>query len=387
MVLRGGVCRCAVAAVIVLLGVSGTTRAELQQQVELPKLTTQEPIELGTIPEAEVAECKLTVLNATAQSSNAPARGYSCIKENGTWYVRFDPAPGSPLATIRFDKNRLLFQWAADAERSLAGGLRNCVLTVEHGKTVEAVALRTPIRSAAKPLDLSRETNTEAVEVDDLPAVDRFSFEVTGLQGYDGTLTFSPPERRAGLTQPVTIVLNPVPTISLSVQFKATLTKLGSTLSLQVQNHAVAGQGGQARPFTIKEVNTALMKTKTLITNLKSKLAKDEQLYTQLENRLAAMNTPANRNAKQQAAYNAQVGKLQSQLNNDKQKLDQLRIQLPTMENQYEALPVLAKLATDLDGHATIEFRVLYLVEKQFVVLYSTEHAPATPPPPVQNVY
>ncbi|HWA99151.1 MAG TPA: hypothetical protein VG713_11690, partial [Pirellulales bacterium] len=149
-----------------------------------------------------------------------------------------------------------------------------------------------------------------------------------------------------------------------------------------VHPQAIAGQNGQGRPFTIKTVNTALMQSKTQLTNLKSKLAKDEQLYTQLETKLAAMNTSVNRNAKQQQAHAAAIGKLQSQLQNDKQKIDQLRTMLPALQNQLDALPTMAKVANELDGHAAIEFRVLYQIDKRSIVLFATSNAPIDEPQP-----
>ncbi|HWA98103.1 MAG TPA: hypothetical protein VG713_06400, partial [Pirellulales bacterium] len=210
-----------------------SAQAELIKVVDLPKITDATPLELGTVPEANVAGCVITIVNAQSQT-NMVVSGYRCVREGDAWIVKSDKASSTALAVVRFDKNRLLFQWSADAPRALADGLRNCLISAQYDKSTETIALRKPVQAPGKPLDLTRESDLVTLELEDVPDQEKLTLELVGISGYDRTVRFMPENRRAQVKQPVMAILNPVETSSLSIQIKTTLNKLGPTLSLEV---------------------------------------------------------------------------------------------------------------------------------------------------------
>jgi hypothetical protein len=392
-------------ATVVGMAPARTALAELRPIVELPKPTDDSPLELGTLPVAERFTIEIKILNGTQQNITS-ASGYRCNREGEIWKIVSERSPSSPIALLVFDGDRLVFRWESGANKSLTGGLRNCLLQVTHGekppeKTAEnavqqttpkikVITLRKPIVGTANILELERDTDTFNPEVDDLPANDNLTLEVFGLSGYEGPLTFKPENKRATLKQPVSIVLKAVPpmnqqggaplNVTPGMELNVMLTKLGPSLLLEVRPLVIAGTGTTTHSLTLKVLTAEVNRTRTQLSSAKFKLAADEKLLAQLEQKLVLMNQPGNRTAKQKNAFEASVSKVQGQLNNDKQKIDMLRKQVALLQGQQDTLPELLKIATDLHDHAAVEFRVLYAIDRHFIVLFATEKAPLDPP-------
>ncbi len=373
--------------------------------VELPKPTDDSPLELGTLPASERFSIEITILNGMHQNATSPS-GYRCNRSGEIWKIVSERSPTSPLALLVFDGDRLIFRWESGINKAIAGGLRNCLLQVKHSEKppektpenpapqttekIKVVTLRKPVVGAANILELERDTDTFNPEVDDLPPNDNLTLEVFGLSGYEGPLTFKPENRRAGLKQPVSVVLKAVPpnnqqggtplNVNPGMELNVTLTKLGPSLLLEVRPLAIAGTGTQTHSLTLKVLTSEVNKTRTQLSSAKFKLAADEKLLAQLEQKLALMNQPGNRTIKQKTAFDASVSKVQGQLSNDKQKIDMLRKQVALLQGQQDTLPELLKIATEIHDHAAVQFRVLYAIDRHFIVLFATEKAPLDPP-------
>ena len=138
--------------------------------------------------------------------------------------------------------------------------------------------------------------------------------------------------------EPVRIVIKPPAANSPGVNLNVVLNKLGTKLSAEVQPLAVTPDGSNTRPLTLKSVSKAIEDTKTNLTNKKSKLAAEEKKVTPLETKLGSMSSSTARTGKAKAAFESQVNKLQGQLDAAKQKVDELRKQIPEMEAMQESL-------------------------------------------------
>jgi hypothetical protein len=370
------------AALVVGLWGGNSSRAELLDVVDLPKPSDETPIELGTIPAAEVAKCTLRVITP-ATDYGPVGNAYTCEPDGGAWKIVMSKT--SPVATLQFDKDRLLFHWDRAATRSASAGLRNCLLQVGYGAKTKMITLRRPVRVAAKLLDLRRDKDAFSPDLDDLPEAETMSLEVFGLSGYETPVTFDPENKQAPIKSPVRILLKPAGENTPGVEILVTLNKLGSKLSVDMEPVAVTADGGNTRPFTVKSISDALDRTKSRLSTSKSKLAAAEKQIVPLEAKLGSMNTSAVRSAKQKTAFESQLSKLQGQLDTAKQKADELRKQVPALQTQLEILPELAKMANDLNQHAAVEFRVLSAIGRQQIVLLATEKAPLEAPLPPKD--
>ena len=167
--------------------------------------------------------------------------------------------------------------------------------------------------------------------MDDLPEAQFLSLEVAAVTGYDSPVTFDPESKQAVVKEPVRIVVKPTSTSSntLGVNLNVVLSKLGTKLSAEVFPLAVTPDGLNTRPMTLKSVAKAIEDTKTNIGTKKSKLAAEEKKITPIETKLGSMSSSTAKTGKAKAAFESQVNKLQSQLDAAKQKVDELRKQIP----------------------------------------------------------
>ncbi len=362
-----------------LCGQCAAAPADFYEVVELPKPSEEAPFDLGAIPTADVAKCTFRIITPMNAEGVAVGNAYKCEPSGGAWKIFVDKT--TPLATLKFQKDHLLFQWEHGVGRSAAAGVRNCLLQVGYGDARKFFTLRKAVRAASQAVDLRQDTTTISPSIEDLPEAQFLTLEVNGLTGYDSPVTFDPENKMAIVKEPVRIVIKPPAANSPGVNLNVVLSKLGTKLTAEIQPLAVSPDGQNTRPLTLKSVSKAIEDTKTNLINKKSKLAAEEKKVAPLETKLGSMNSSTARTGKAKAAFESQVNKLQGQLDAAKQKVDELRKQIPEMEAMQESLPGLLKLANDLNEHAAVEFRVLYLIGKQQTVLFATEKAPIEPPP------
>jgi hypothetical protein len=369
---------CLAAALLISVG-RYAAAADFYEVVEIPKPSEEAPVDLGVIPAADVTKCTFRVIPPTNADGLPVGNNYKCEPAGDAWKIFIDKAV--PLATLKFQKDHLMFQWEHAVSRTAATGIRNCLLQVGYGDARKFLTLRKPARAPAAVIDLRHDTTTLTPDIEDLPEAQFLTLEVSALTGYDSPVTFDPDTKQAVLKEPVRIIVKPAAANTPGMNLNVVLSKLGTKLQAEMLPLAVTPDGLNTRPLTLKSVAKAIEDTKSNITTKKSKLAAEEKKITPLETKLGSMSSSTAKTGKAKAAFESQVNKLQTQLDEAKLKVDDLRKQIPEMEALQESLPGLLKLANDLNEHAAVEFRVLYLIGKQQIVLFATEKAPIEPPP------
>ena len=145
-----------------LCGQCAAAPADFYEVIELPKPSEEAPFDLGAIPTADVAKCTFRIITPMNAEGVAVGNAYKCEPSGDAWKIFVEKT--TPLATLKFQKDHLLFQWERGVGRSAAAGVRNCLLQVGYGDARKFFTLRKPVRAASQAVDLRQDTTTISPE-------------------------------------------------------------------------------------------------------------------------------------------------------------------------------------------------------------------------------
>ena len=145
----------------------GTSRLLRRLALNIPKPSEEAPFDLGTIPATDVAKCTFRIITPMNAEGVAVGNAYKCEPSGGAWKIFVDKT--TPLATLKFQKDHLLFQWEHGVGRSAAAGVRNCLLQVGYGDARKFFTLRKAVRAASQAVDLRHDSTAISPDIEDLP--------------------------------------------------------------------------------------------------------------------------------------------------------------------------------------------------------------------------
>lgn len=387
--------------------------------ISLPSWRTDEVAQTVTVAPWTAGDAKLTIAN--------PAAGHH---KGGVGRYEIDPqATGGRWSVMAIDKrqmrtavgtfaaagDKLTFAWEKNPNRALAGGLRNCMLTIARDGGEQRVALRTAQIVEPALLDFRKDFLSVPIKGEDLPDDTALKFEVLNLTDAPATAAFE--KKATPAKEPQFIVLKPTEPDVPGVRLRLLLTENGSQLNFLVRPELTPAKPDAAMPtfvnlatgttskqstktgspaktnapiktgtvkatnnlsgnagatvnnnepnllFTTRKLAESKSQLQTQLQNCKQRILADQSGILQRQTELNNIPSVIIGTAAEIAATEAKIARLRSEISLLRNEIMQLERLVPEYERSLTAFPPLEKLGSAMQQKTAVSLRVYYLVE------------------------
>lgn len=326
---------------------------------QLPALISTAPAPVGQLAAAPVEPLQLFVKYQAADIPEEAVYFAKGAPDSLVWTVSFlddlqNEASQAPLAEIRLEGAQFTYTWlSSPADIQVRRQLANCLLEIQHGGEQRQLQFRSPNKLPLCRLDLNLDVQKYDIPLAVPPKSSSLRLEVGKLIGFPEGATVSQPLLEIGQDSKIEFA-DPA---GAEIEIRFRRLPAGE---LMVQLEPVFREN-RSRKFEM-----TIPRLDAMETGARNALREAEQELSQQKSRLSSQqsalrklqNSPPS-NPTLLPAWKGDIGSAEAQIKRTAGRITTLQKQIPTHKARLAAVPTMRQFLTNLNGQASIPFRLL----------------------------
>jgi hypothetical protein len=336
--------------------------ATIGEYWQLPALISEAPAPVGELAATPVEPLELFVRFNAADIPDEAVFFAKATPESRAWTLNFladlqNEASQAPLAEIRLEGVQFTFAWlSSPVEIAIRRQLANCVLEIKHGQEQRQLQFRAPNTLPICKLDLNQELQMVEIPLADPPRASSLRLEVGKLIGFPTGAAVSPQTLEVGQDAKIQFA-DPV---GAEIEIRFRRLPAGE---LVVQLEPVFRENrSKTFEMTLPRLDAMEKGATTALREAERELSLRKSDLTRQQSALRTLQKSPPKNPILVPAWKGDVGSAEAQIKRTVGRIAALQKQIPTHQARLAAAPSIRQFLTNLNGQASIPFR---LVAKQ----------------------
>lgn len=296
-------------------------------------------------------------------------------EERPLWRVYHGPNP--PRVTLPFKEleaaqcaslwladGGLNFQWLETTKDASKDQLCNCVLAISAGTETRNLPLRTPVEIESFEVDLADRVAVISAEPLAPPLAENLVFEITELTGFPTDCEPEPEDKRVKIGDSLKLKFDR----SAEAYFLLDTQMINDKITLTLRGRYKLAKRREY-PFTEQQFQKQRAALGNTIAAKKAAYKRCEELANLLARRhKEVFDTPVG-NAQESHQKDVLLVEIQTEIKVNQGRGQAIELALPALINDYDRLPAIQKLGTELHEKTSIHYRVFFKCGDQEVDL------------------